>query len=119
MTIIFAPHIPPALLGILIGAALLFTLYGFAIGARGTWARGFAFTALGLALANPLIVRENREPLSDVAVIVVDHSQSMAIGTRHADAAGAARGDSLPAVEAEIDAIVHEARRAADAYALP
>ena len=36
-----------------------------------------------------------------------------------ADAAVAARGDSLPAVEAEIEAIVHEARRAADAYALP
>ena len=36
-----------------------------------------------------------------------------------ADAAVAARGGSLPGVEAEIDAIVHEARRAADAYALP
>jgi hypothetical protein len=35
-----------------------------------------------------------------------------------ADAAVAARGGSLPAVEAEIDAIVHEARRAADACAL-
>jgi uncharacterized membrane protein len=90
MNIIFAPHIPPALLGVLIGAALLFTLYGFAIGARGTWARGLAFAALILALANPLMVQENREPLSDVAVIVVDHSQSMAIGTRHADADKAA-----------------------------
>jgi hypothetical protein len=36
-----------------------------------------------------------------------------------ADAAVAARGGSRPGVEAEIDAIVHEARRAADAYALP
>lgn len=90
MNIIFAPHIPPALLGVLIGAALLFTLYGFAIGARGTWARGLAFLALILALANPLMVHENLEPLSDVAVIVVDHSQSMTIGTRHAEADKAA-----------------------------
>ena len=36
-----------------------------------------------------------------------------------ADAADAARGGSQSGVEAEIDAIVHEARRAADAYALP
>ena len=36
-----------------------------------------------------------------------------------ADAAVAARGGSLSGVEAEIDAIVHEARRAADACALP
>jgi hypothetical protein len=36
-----------------------------------------------------------------------------------ADAAVAAREGSRPGVEAEIDAIVHEARRAADAYALP
>ena len=36
-----------------------------------------------------------------------------------ADAAVAARGGSLPGMEAEIAAIVHEARRAADACALP
>ena len=36
-----------------------------------------------------------------------------------ADALEAARGASLPGVEAEFAAIVHEARRAADAYALP
>jgi hypothetical protein len=36
-----------------------------------------------------------------------------------ADAAVAARGESLPGVEAELAAIVHDARRAADACALP
>ena len=36
-----------------------------------------------------------------------------------ADAAGAARGESLPGVEAELAAIVNDARRAADACALP
>jgi hypothetical protein len=90
MSIVFAPHIPTALLGILIGVAILFVAYGFIVGARGTWARALAFLALILALANPLVVRENREPLGDVAVIVVDHSQSMSIGTRKADADKAA-----------------------------
>ena len=90
MSIVFAPHIPPALLGIVIAFAVVFIAYGFIMGARGTWARGLAFLALILALANPLMVRENREPLSDVAAIVVDHSQSMSIGTRKADADKAA-----------------------------
>ncbi len=90
MSVIFAPHIPAALLGVLIALALLFIAYGFIIGARGTWARGLAFLALILALANPLMVRENREPLADVAVIVVDHSQSMAIGNRKTEADQAA-----------------------------
>ena len=36
-----------------------------------------------------------------------------------ADAAVAARGGSQARVEAELDAIVHDARRAADACALP
>jgi hypothetical protein len=90
MSIVFAPHIPAALLGLVIGFAVVFVAYGFVIAARGTWARGLAFLALILALANPLMVRENREPLSDVAAIVVDHSQSMSIGNRKADADKAA-----------------------------
>jgi len=85
-TIGFAPHISPALLGLLICLALVFTLYGFYAGARGVWARALAFLALILALANPLLIREHHEPLRDVAVIVVDHSQSMAINNRRAEA---------------------------------
>lgn len=86
MSIIFSPHIPMALLGVVIAASMLLTAYGFAVGARGTWARGLALLALILALANPLMVRERREPLSDVAVVVVDHSQSMEIEGRRAQA---------------------------------
>ena len=89
-TIVFAPHIPLPLLWGLVALAVLFVGYGFFARARGAWARGLAFLALILALANPLMVHENREPLSDVAVIVVDHSQSMQIGTRRTDADNAA-----------------------------
>jgi hypothetical protein len=89
-TIVFAPHIPLPLLWGLIGFAIVFVGYAFFAGARGAWARGLAFLALILVLAGPLMVRENREPLTDVAVIVIDHSQSMQIGTRRADADQAA-----------------------------
>jgi hypothetical protein len=89
-SIAFAPHIPVSLLWVLIAAAVALVAYGFIARAHGVWARSIAFAALILVLANPLMVRENREPLSDVAVIVVDHSQSMQIGTRRADADKAA-----------------------------
>ncbi len=83
---VFAPHVPLAVLWALIAASVLLTGYGFVVGARGSWARALALAALILAIANPLIVHQTREPLPDVAVIVVDHSQSMGIGTREADA---------------------------------
>ena len=61
--------------------------------ARGAWARGLAFAVLSAALANPLIVHETRAPLPDVMALVVDHSQSMDVGGRKAEADKAARGD--------------------------
>ena len=88
-TIDFAPHIPLVYLWVLIVAAVLLTLYAFVRRARGAWARGLAFAAALLALANPLIVHEKREPLTDVAAIVLDRSQSMSIEHRSADAARA------------------------------
>ncbi len=84
-TIVFAPHVSLTVLWVLIAAAALLTLYALFVRAPGAVARGLAMAALILALANPLMVRENREPLSDVAVVVLDHSQSMQIGTRRAD----------------------------------
>ena len=86
----FAPHIAPGLLWALIAVAFLLTGYAFFVRARGAWARALAFLVLILALANPLIVRQSREPLSDVVAIVVDHSRSMDIGSRRADADKAA-----------------------------
>jgi len=73
----FAPHVPPALLWVLGGAALIIVLYAFAVRARGAWARALVFGVAMLALANPLIVHETREPLNDVVALIADHSQSM------------------------------------------
>ena len=85
----FAPVIPLSALAVLVALALLITLYGFAVRARGAWARGLAFTVLLFALAGPMLVKEQRAPLNDVAVIVTDRSQSMALGKRAAQAEAA------------------------------
>jgi hypothetical protein len=82
----FAPHVAPALLWAMVAIAAIITLASFILRARGAWARGLAFAVLLAALANPLIVHEMREPLPDVAAIIVDHSQSMDVGKRRADA---------------------------------
>ncbi len=86
----FAPHVPDVLLWLLIAAAIFITAYAFFRRARGAWARGLAFAVLLAALANPLIVRETRAPLSDVVALIVDHTQSMDVHGRKADADKAA-----------------------------
>jgi hypothetical protein len=59
---------------------------------RGAVVRVGALTLLVLALANPSFTREDRDPLSSVAVVVVDKSPSQNFGNRAAqtDAARAA-----------------------------
>src|ERR1700744_6469997 len=82
----FAPFVPMILLWVFVALAVALTVYAFVRGARGAWARGLVFAAAIFALANPLLVHEKREPLSDVAAIVIDRSQSMGIEHRGADA---------------------------------
>ena len=60
--------------------------------ARGAAMRVTALALIVLALANPSFTREDREPLSSVAVVVVDKSPSQNFGDRtQRDRAGAAR----------------------------
>ena len=88
-TIDFAPFVPMVLLWTVIGASLVLTIYAFFRRARGAWSRGLALAAGIFVLANPLIVHETREPLSDIAAIVIDRSQSMGIENRTSDASKA------------------------------
>ena len=88
-TVDFAPFVPLVMLWTLIAASLALTGYALVRRARGAWARVLAFAAMILVLANPLIVHETRAPLSDVAVIVVDRSQSMGVERRSEQAASA------------------------------
>ena len=89
-SIAFAPHVSPPLLWTLIAVAALLTGYALFMRARGAWARALSLLVLILSIANPLAVRQSREPLSDVVALVLDHSQSMDVGTRRADADKAA-----------------------------
>ncbi|MGB8601795.1 MAG: hypothetical protein WCD42_06315 [Rhizomicrobium sp.] len=81
-SLVFAPLVSPTLIWVIAAAAALFCAYGFYRRARGTWARLLAFAALLLTLSGPSLVREAREPLADIAVIILDRSQSMQIGDR-------------------------------------
>jgi len=51
---------------------------------RGALLRAFAYAMLLLAIANPHLKQEDREPLNDVLAVVVDDSQSQAIAGRTA-----------------------------------
>ena len=86
----FAPHVSPTLLWALIGLATALTIFSFLLRAPGAWARGIALAIVLLAIANPLIVHEAREGLPDVVALVVDHSASMDVRGRRAQADAAA-----------------------------
>ncbi|UCH73828.1 MAG: hypothetical protein JSU82_16130 [Rhodospirillales bacterium] len=80
----FAPLFPWTVLAVLAGLAVLALLPGFLVQARGTGFRLLAASALLLALANPSLVEEEREPLKDVAALVVDDTPSQSVGMRRA-----------------------------------
>ncbi|MGG5811786.1 hypothetical protein [Falsiroseomonas sp. CW058] len=112
----FAPVIPPWLLAGLAALALLalapalLRVVRDAAGARrlaparGALFRLLAFAALLLALANPRLVEETRETRPDIALLVVDRSDSAALGPRAAQVEAArealeARARRLPELE--------------------
>lgn len=59
--------------------------------------RGIALSVLLLALSNPALIQEEREPLPSVAALVLDQSESMSFGSRSEDAEAA-----LEALEAQL-----------------
>jgi len=78
----FIPFVPwPVLWTIAaIGAVLLVALFWWA--RRGAVLRLLALALLLLAVANPHLKQEDREPLNDVVAVVVDESQSQTIAGR-------------------------------------
>ena len=78
----FEPVLPWALIA-LAGVAGLALLVALAIGrSRGTLLRALSFALLLAALANPVVRNEERQPLPDIAVAVVDLSLSQQTGAR-------------------------------------
>ncbi|OYQ35809.1 hypothetical protein CHU95_05925 [Niveispirillum lacus] len=80
--IALAPLIPWVILLPLALLALLVAFYGLYRRARGGWWRLAGLVVLILALTNPSLVTEKREPIKDVAVVVIDQSPSQKIGDR-------------------------------------
>ena len=73
----FDPLIPWIALWVLVAGAV--ALWGVYLYFRGkAWLfSALALTVLALALANPLWIQEQREPLKDIVAVVMDRSESM------------------------------------------
>ncbi len=82
MSIEFAPFLPWTILAALAIAAALLSALSLWRGIRGAGLRTVALAALLMALANPLLMQEDREQLSTVVPIVVDRSQSQVMAGR-------------------------------------
>lgn len=72
-------------------AAIVVAMLGFSIyrGLRGWWLRALAALVLIVALANPALQDEDRDPLSDIVVMVVDESASSRLSDRQSQASEA------------------------------
>lgn len=81
----FQPLLPVNLILVLAIIALIIILVGLFLRKRGSVLRLLALAALVLALANPVMVEEQREPIKSIVGIVVDRSPSQNYGTRTRD----------------------------------
>jgi hypothetical protein len=81
--IAFTPLVPSLVLWIAIGAIVVIAALLLLARARGAAVRVAALALVALALANPSFTREDREPLSSVAAVVVDKSPSQNFGDRN------------------------------------
>src|SRR5215218_5407680 len=95
--IAFTPLVPTFVLWLGIAGIVVVTALLLLGRARGAAVRVTALALILLALANPSFTREDREPLSSVAAVVIDKSPSQNFGerTRETDRAREALVDSL------------------------
>lgn len=92
----FQPLLPVNLILILAIIALIIILVGLFLRRQGAVLRLLALSALVLALANPVMVEEQREPIKSIVGVVVDRSPSQNYGTRTRDT-----NDALNALKEE------------------
>ncbi|MFL6798965.1 MAG: hypothetical protein ACJ8F3_16315 [Xanthobacteraceae bacterium] len=78
----FSPLVPTTILWVAVLLALAIAVLMLLSRSRGALARTLALTLFVLALANPSLTREDRDPLTSVAVVVVDKSPSQEFGER-------------------------------------
>ena len=85
--IAFTPLVPTFVLWIALAAIVVISALLLIGRARGAAVRVCALALILLALANPSFTREDREPLSLVAAVVIDKSPSQNFGTRNQETA--------------------------------
>ncbi len=79
----FTPLVPWALILAPAAVFVLLAVVAVARRARGAWWRLVPLAALTLALLNPHLSGEERHPLDDIAVVLVDDSPSQTVRDRH------------------------------------
>ena len=87
--IAFTPLVPTIVLWIALAAIVVIAALLLLGRSRGAAVRVAALALILLALANPSFTREDREPLSSVAAVVIDKSPSQNFGTRNQETAKA------------------------------
>ena len=93
----FSPLVPAYMVWTAVAVALVLSLLLVFARARAALIRAIALALFVLALANPSITREDREPLTSVAAVVIDKSPSQEFGDRlqQTEAARAALAERL------------------------
>lgn len=81
-SVLFDPLLPLPVLWSLLGLAVLLVGLAALRGLRGWPFRALAAVALLAALANPVLQEEDRKPLSDIVIAVVDDSASQRLSDR-------------------------------------
>jgi hypothetical protein len=99
--IAFTPLVPQSVLWIALAAIVVIAALLLVARSRGAWVRVAALALVALALANPSFTREDREPLSSVAAVIVDKSPSQNFGdrTKQTTEAQAALVDALKKIK--------------------
>ena len=87
--IAFTPLVPSLVLWIALAAVVVIAVLLLLGRPRGAAVRIMALALILLALANPSFTREDREPLSSVAAVVIDKSPSQNFGERTRETARA------------------------------
>jgi hypothetical protein len=80
--IAFAPLVPTYVVWAALAVAVVVSALLFLAHSRGAVLRTVALLLMVLALANPSFTREDREPLTSVAAVVIDKSASQTFGDR-------------------------------------
>lgn len=105
LNIAFDPYLPWLIITLAVGLGSVIVFWGLFLQARGSILRLSSILLIGLALANPALVEEDREPLNDIALVLVDETPSQQLAGR-TDETGlivASILDQLDAIESGLE----------------